>query len=52
MLNLRNTRKKKLKKDRKHLKKAETESYFRAKVQLLDVRDGERLAAIVNPEQA
>lgn len=52
MLNLRNSRKKKLNKERKQLQSKDRESYFRAKVQLLDVRDGERLAIILNPEQA
>lgn len=51
MLNLFNTRKRKLKKDLSPLKK-EKESYYRAKVLLLDARDGERLIAVLNPEQA
>ena len=52
MLNLWNTRKKKLAKDLRPLKSKERESFFNAKVQLLDVRDGERALAILNPVQA
>lgn len=52
MLNLRNSRKKKLAKDMKPVKRKERESFFNARVQLLDVSDGERLLAILNPEQA
>lgn len=51
MLNLFNKRKNKLKKDLKPIKQ-EQEAYFRAKVTLLDVKDGERLIVILNPEQA
>ena len=52
MLNLWNSRKRKLAKDLKPLKSKEREAFFNAKVQLLDVRDGERALAILNPVQA
>ena len=52
MLNLWNSRKRKLAKDLKPLKSKEREAFFNTKVQLLDVRDGERALAILNPVQA
>ena len=52
MMNLWNSRKRKLAKDLKPLKSKEREAFFNAKVQLLDVRDGERALAILNPVQA
>ncbi|MDO4713113.1 MAG: hypothetical protein Q4B28_00080 [bacterium] len=51
MLNLFNSRKRKLKKDLLPISQ-EKESYYRAKIKILDVKDGERLIAILNPEQA
>lgn len=48
---LRNTKQQKLKKNFTPFKEV-FESYFPAKVQLLDIRDGERLIVLLNPAQA
>ncbi len=48
---LRNTKQKKLRKNFTPFKEV-LESYYPAKVQLLDIKDGERLIALLNPKQA